>query len=180
MARRYILACHSCEHPVVVEITQAGQTIACPECQISITLGTLREIRALPEHEDSQAREKHSARSGKGMSATNRLVFVIGTIMLVLGLLWGGYTALKSSRLMLTKPPVQLSKATQQQINDLSPAKMLEAWENVSIDGADQWREHPFLKIQRIARENRVYSWIGFSIAGLGLLAIVAAFILKL
>ncbi|MGI9519697.1 MAG: hypothetical protein ACR2NP_21770 [Pirellulaceae bacterium] len=180
MARRYILGCHSCDHPIIVEITQAGQSINCPECQSSVTVGTLREIKALPEHEESTAESGKSASSSGGMSATNRLIFVIGTLMLVLGSIWGGYTMLKSSRLMQTKPPVEITERMKNQIDDWSPSRILDAWENVSIDAADQWREHPFLRVQRIAHENRLYSWIGFSIAGVGLLTIVSAFVFKL
>ena len=57
MARRYTLGCDNCGHPIPIETRQAGQVISCPNCQSSITVGTLRDIQALPGLTDESRRK---------------------------------------------------------------------------------------------------------------------------
>ncbi len=48
MSPVHLFPCPACSHPVPLELRQAGQSLACPECQQSFDAPKLRELRQLP------------------------------------------------------------------------------------------------------------------------------------
>ena len=180
MARRYQLPCEKCQTRILIETTQAGQSVSCPGCQEQIQIGTLREIRALEADSPTLAEQAVAAKSRSKMSPGSRLMFVMGTLLFFVAGIWGLLAMLNANRLAVEKPGTRIDERAIKAVNLAPPATMLELWEEVTDDALAEWREHPYHVSNRLSQENRTYSYIGFGLAGIGLLAMVGAFALKL
>lgn len=179
MAQRYLLECKECGSKILIETTQAGQTIACRSCKAKITLGTLRDIKAL-QPDVEQVATKEAVKQGPRMSAGSRMAFVIGLILFAAGGIWGGLSYVKYSRLLPPELDFTLPERIVQVVERSSAQEMFNAWNQVDITAFDSWTESPYLAQKKIALENRTYAYVGFGIAALGLLAIGTAFFVKL
>lgn len=173
MAQRYLLPCTNCDQKIAIETTQAGQLIHCSGCKTEIKIGTLREIRALSSADPDSGSQTVVDRTTK-MSVTNRAIFVISAVMTVAGLIWGLMTMLEANRLDRVKIAEALSETRARNLRNslklATPSEMMKMWNDVHEDAVAEWVEHPSLKVKRFAREKRLISWIGFGVAGVGIL----------
>ncbi len=177
MAQRYIYKCQQCQDTILVESTQAGQSITCSRCQSDQKLGTLREIRALPLDQDPSAPIKQGKPT---WSTPRRGVFVLGALGLVLGGVTGGLSMWRYSQLDIDRPPWQMSEAVKTQINNLSPAEMLAEWNrNSDTFAVEAWVEPEHLKTRGAARRLWIYGCAGGILAGIGLLLLLVSLIRK-
>jgi hypothetical protein len=181
MAQRYLLPCGHCSQKIPVETTQAGQTITCSGCQAEIKLGTLRDIRALAAEDASAETASRDVRSSR-MSLTRRALFVGGILLLVTGLLWGVRSASRAADQGSKQVPNTLSdekvKTLEAVLRTESPSRMLDRWSEVKEEAVAEWVEDPSIRARRMARTFRFYSWVGFGLAGLGLLGVVGTLVL--
>ncbi len=177
MAQRYIFKCKQCDVTILVESTQAGQSIKCTSCESTQKLGTLREIKALPPEAGQTVA---AVRPATLWSPQRRGLFVFGGVALVLGALVGGYSTWKYSQFPTQAPNTQLSDVVRQQIENLSPAEMLSEWDRNAKPGAvDNWAEPEYLKTRKTAQRFKVYSTTGWVVAGIGLIMLLASLLMK-
>jgi len=184
MAQRFLLPCTQCDQKIAVETTQAGQTVRCSGCKTDVKVGTLRDIKALssadPAGGSSEAGSRGRAVEKAKMSTGNRLLFVAGSLLLAIGLVWGVTSTINAMHLSGYKLAEPLSPQKEKQLvaylKTVPPADLLKMWDkNVNEDDLAEWVEHPSLRAQRFARQKKVLSWVGFGVAGLGLIGIVAS-----
>ncbi len=182
MARRYLLPCGQCDQNIVVETTQAGQTVTCSGCKNSIRMGTLRDIKALSSLE-SQSSSQSYERKSRPMAATNRLVFVISVIALAVGGYFGVSTTLTALDLQSKVVDKEISPEKIKNLKavlDSEPASVtLSRWEKVNPEMVATWVEDSSVRNRRMAASYRVYSMFAGGVALAGLLGIIGAFTIK-
>ena len=182
MARRYLLPCSQCDQNIVVETTQAGQTVTCSGCKNSIKVGTLRDIKALASLE-SQSSSGSYERKSRPMAVTNRLVFVISVIALAVGGYFGVSSAIKAVGFDSTVVDKQISPEKIESLRavlESEPATaMLSRWETVNPEMVATWVEDSSVRNRRLAATNRFYALLAGALALAGLLGIIGAFTIK-
>lgn len=99
MSLKYALPC-SCGHKVPVEIRQAGNQIACPECSTLVDIPKLRDLKKLEEIVENTGRKRSGAWSG-----TQGALFALGLILLAIGAGAGYYTYTFQQRFAGVKKP---------------------------------------------------------------------------
>ncbi len=175
MAQRYLLPCDNCDQKIAIVTTQAGQTVRCSGCKQQVKVGTLRDVKALASADLSQGERREKAPK-KVMGVGARLVFVASALLLVSGAIWGVSSLIKAKELETKNYKLGLSDS---EINNLrnslkaaKPMDMMRTWLKVDEESVAEWVEHPSIKNRKQTNERRLYSYIGFGIAGLGLLGI--------
>ena len=180
MAKRYLLPCKECEAKILIETTQAGQTIQCRSCKAPVTLGTLRDIQALQPDVAASSSSGH-VRTGPKMSVGSRLMFVIGTLLLAAGSFWGGTSYMEYRDVLPNEPETAKTfDAINKVTNRISAKQLFDEWNKMDITAFDNWKESDYQNKLKLADAKMKYSFIGFGIAAAGLLAILGAFIFKL
>ena len=179
MAQKYFLPCIGCEQKILVETTQAGQDVRCNSCKTKQPVGTLREIKALDSADVRNESSNYSRTSTNKMSAANRAIFVIATLCLAIGGIFGAMQTIKSNALLADKPEVKMPEDVRKQYQAMDARRLRVFWERDTHDNLlATWKEHPFLLTQKVAKRARSYSYVGFGIAALGILGIIAALVL--
>ena len=182
MARRYLLPCGQCDQNIVVETTQAGQTVTCSGCEKLIKVGTLRDIKALSSLE-SQSSSASYQRKSRPMDVTNRIVFVISVIALALGGYFGVSSTIKAVGFDSKVVDKELSPEKIENLRavlESEPATvMLSRWEKVNPEMVATWVEDSSVRNRRLAATNRFYALLAGAIALAGLLGVIGAFTIK-
>lgn len=177
MTQQYILVCSSCENRISIEISQAGRTIQCVRCNGSIKIGTLRDIRALESTSISAPEEIKS--QPVSWSPTNRALFVLGLVLLVVCGISGVYSLWKSGSINTERPNTQVTESFKQRVEAFSPTAMMSNWEKIDVSGIEVWAEPAYLKNRQNFRIQQMWGWGGLICAGIGVCLITLAFLMR-
>lgn len=174
MSNKFLLPCE-CGRSVAVEISQAGQHVACA-CGKKLAVPSLRSIRKLaPAAEQSG---QGSAR-GAAWNPVKGILFAIGALLVIGGLGTAGYSFLIYQRADAFQPSAEAHVESLALIDSLSPLETFEAWHHITEHGLEPAGSSPFAQAQEVAAEKRWLVKFGLSIALAGLVCALAPTIFR-
>jgi len=131
MATRYSLLC-PCGNPLIVEATQAGQTIACP-CGASTEVPRMSELRALDQVADSVDRQETPRARWTWYQG---LLFVAGTLLALVALFALVNLSIFRSKLTGSEPPTVTETIVLEDLADVDPEESWLEWQTLrNVDG---------------------------------------------
>ena len=175
MSSRYSLTCPDCQHSNEILTTQAGQDLACANCQKTIQAPRLGELKQLPVVSAAESTNSPQSKKGGGL-------FVAGLLLLILG--GGGGAGLyyyASQKLFDYEKEVEgvLANANVE-IQAASTKDLLQTYDMLPIEnGLGAWQERPYVgnHKQGVILTNIAYGL--FAIGGLGFLMTLAGLLRK-
>ncbi|MFC1759612.1 hypothetical protein ACFL2H_12740 [Planctomycetota bacterium] len=169
----YQLPCTSCDQPIQVSLTQAGEELQC-SCGAEVLVPTMREVKALPAvdvPERPDASPKSSWSPGQGA------LFAIGILLLASGFYMHVLLTSAREKIDINRPEF----VENDDIKDLDPFSAWQMWEAVNKMTRDSG-ELPYRRTPEfIARRNeysrltrnRMASW---AVIAVGAVTTCAAF----
>lgn len=171
MSTRYLLPC-SCGKKTPVAVAQAGGTVTCT-CGSNLTVPTLRGIRELEPEAESVARPHK-----RGWSATQGYLFSFGILAALIGAAVGGwqffiYTELEPYTVDQT---AAANASMDADVDQMDLLESLDEWKHTLEHGLGNDGTPGWIAAQSLSDAHRRSAIIGFAIAGMGLLAVIASF----
>jgi hypothetical protein len=181
MANRFRLPCPSCSATNEVDPRQAGGTISCFQCGKPVEIPTLRVLRQLQTVEPSAPGK--SKKSGTGQFVVSRLTFVVGLLIVLIGLGVGIACWIAAGQLE-TEPPAAAADRLKQAMSAIdreSPTQFWATWnDQVLAHPPAEFQESRWAENRRIARRQKTLGTIFLGLVPLGIATLLAsAFIRK-
>lgn len=174
MATAYLLNCHHCQTANEVETRHAGTQMTCRNCQRSLDIPKLRELRNLPLARPEEA----SARFVTVQNPWRGTLFVGG----ILALLIGGATGwvIKQGAEPYIHENItadDVVKSIEGEIDKLSHTQLWDLWTQdfASKRALPEWQEADWRLISDQAVVMRNVAYVLLGLAGLGLAAIISS-----
>jgi hypothetical protein len=172
MAMKYLLPC-DCGKSIGIELSQAGQTVAC-SCGKKLDVPAMRAIRMLEPDEQIEA-----APTKREWSAAHGAVFAVGSLLLVFGLGIGIVSHLRYSYLSAHIPPPPTPETTSAWVAEVDRWTAAESWE---FWIAERDRETPRVSMHAIIMRDiqgvHQRAMVAYGIAAAGLLLAVGSTLL--
>ena len=152
----YLLTCTSCEQPIPVEVTQAGETIRC-DCGAEIPLPSMREIRRLPTDAGPTAVEENIEVYGLPLQSSparqlQRYLFAAGFLVTVISAGMAGFYYFAAARIQVGDVHRDQMDQGDRLIDALTPEGAYEAWKMLRIQGIGD-QERPDYVLQKKEKE---------------------------
>lgn len=165
MSQQYLLPCE-CGNKIPVTTAQAGRIVAC-SCGQEIKVPNLGALRQLEQaHTGTTSKQAVQWNAGRGV------LFVVGILLTIIGLLVGGWGSLILRQIDLEHEATHFNLAEVADIEDVEkmpPADVYELWKNVASHGPGQAGTARPLQAQAWAAYYRNMAITGFVIAAVGL-----------
>ncbi|MFV1965704.1 MAG: hypothetical protein ACC628_09805 [Pirellulaceae bacterium] len=161
---KYLLPC-DCGKSVRIEVSQAGQTVACA-CGKSLDIPAMRAIRELVPDEPIEVPS-----AGRRWSAAHGAGFAIGSLLLVSGLGIGIVSHLQYAYMKTQIPPLPSAEATAAwvaEIDDWSAMQAWEFWQTTRVEEVPKVSMHALITRRVDGVHQRAL--LAYGIAGGGLL----------
>jgi hypothetical protein len=170
---KYLLPC-SCGQNIAIEVSQAGQSVAC-SCGKQVDVPALRMIRQLKPAVEDSARARRSG----NWSTLQGMVFALGLATAVAGLSMGIFYQWGRSKLDTKEVAWDHQLGTDMKL--LEEMDLEDAWENwklVRNSGIGPWAPPNYIRSRLFSKHLKTYVKIGLGIGvfGVGLMGI--AFVL--
>lgn len=170
---KYRLPCQRCGQTLLIDVSQAGQQVACG-CGAALEVPSLRAIRALEPAAEVQAKSRRQSWDrGRG------LLFAAGVVLAVLGGLVAGATA--AGWLASAPPPSPSPKdieAAVAVVDGLSAPQTWDLWAEMRSQGLGQYMEPPQSVYQAYLRHVRMVFLVGAVLLAAGIGAIATSILL--
>lgn len=168
---KYRLPC-TCGQSVVVETTQAGETVSC-QCGRTLEVPTLRALRQLePAVEDGPARPTRDT-----WSIRQGILFGIGLVVLLAGAITAGLSYYQRSQVDTFMPSEEIIDQWVREVDQWPAERLWAFWVEVRDD-----KLPPVLSphMQRVshARQLMRFTWSGIAVSVLGLIVVVSALLI--
>ena len=128
----YLLKC-DCGSELIITTRDAGQNLTCDDCQETVVVPTLREIKNLKPNEDS-SRTVDQTRTQKNAewSAKTGYLFGVLTIVALAAFVTGGIQSYRAYQYSLTEDfSPQMLEEGDSLIAGMGPLQLYEAWNTV-------------------------------------------------
>ncbi|HAL14149.1 MAG TPA: hypothetical protein DCP67_10080 [Planctomycetaceae bacterium] len=128
----YLLKC-DCGSELIITTRDAGQNLTCDDCQKTVVVPTLREIKNLKPNEDS-SRTVDQTRTQKNAewSAKTGYLFGVLTIVALAAFVTGGIQSYRAYQYSLTEDfSPQMLEEGDSLIAGMGPLQLYEAWNTV-------------------------------------------------
>ena len=128
----YLLKC-DCGSELIITTRDAGQNLTCDDCQKTVVVPTLREIKNLKPNEDS-SRTVDQTRTQKNAewSAKTGYLFGVLTIVALAAFVTGGTQSYRAYQYSLTEDfSPQMLEEGDSLIAGMGPLQLYEAWNTV-------------------------------------------------
>ena len=164
----YLLPC-KCGSQFSIATFDAGKTLECADCGAETVVPNLREIRELPQADESSnakelAWDKH-----------NGLLFALGSILIALGVGLAGFHFYQASQLDLTDETNEQIIYGNAVIDQMDPLGAIKQWRLVRDIGLGEQQIATFQQNESRYKTLHLYAYIEIGVAALGLLLIVVA-----
>jgi hypothetical protein len=172
---QYLLPC-SCGEKVRVEPAQAGGLVACT-CGQSLTVPTLRGLRALEEAPADVA----NLRGGRRWGPVQGALFSIGLVVTVVALAVVTYTFvlfLDASQYTRDMSP-EVNEFSGMQIDQMTAMEVYDEFVALRSEGLGEIGVLPWVHFQRVVAEQRILMISSGIAAAIGLFAVMGSLLLK-
>lgn len=145
----HLLDCPSCHSAVPVAPARAGENIECPECQKSIAVPKLGELRRLPRSDQSPEGENSPGRSNESSQRSGLAVaaFVTLCLVAVAAGLGAGYNAVRWS-MIDTDYTIETHLAEiDASYNEVGGAQLIREFEDMEKNSLDLVAPYPYQKV---------------------------------
>ncbi len=149
MSKQYLLPC-SCGNQIVVEPTQAGETLSC-SCGQQLVAPTLRQMRTLAPAQPTSAQRPSRAAHPAPRGRFRGLGFGISFLVLILALGIAAIVGLIRHNIDATVTEEVFRERGDQIIDAMAPAETLEFFREIVDLGLEQ-ESLPFYEVNRIYR----------------------------
>ena len=177
---QYLLPCSDCNQSFPVATRQAGQTVQCANCDASVEVPKLGELKQLPIEGGADAVKKSEKRN----QSPNRLKGWLFSGGLMIAVLAGvaGYALLNYANSLYANVDEfanAVEEVSSEAIDAMKPAEMWDWWTQVSAIDLGEWQEHSRVgsNIQSGILANIAYGLFG--LAGLGIISMLCSFAVK-
>ena len=171
----HLLPCPSCEHQISVSPAQAGDEIRCPECQQSVPIPKLGQLKLLPQAEENTA--AHVEKSTKEVPVAGRLGFLFLGVVAVFALIIAGYSGLRWSMIDVPLTTEDHVSKYRTEYEKLNPAQLIREYEQMEEYGVDMPIPYNYKKIEI---EKRTWGQSASVAGGIGGVAILGAIIVMM
>jgi ribosomal protein S27E len=164
MSLRFLLTCPDCQHANEVTTTQAGQEIACTQCQAAMQAPRLGELKQLPVASDQALPDVAKTNKGGGL-------FVFGLLLFLLGA--GGGTGLYfyGAQKLVPYDVQQYIEDTSETIDELGINDLVGIYSELPVDqGLGQWRERSYVSSNK---QGEILIQISYGLMGIGVVGLI-------
>lgn len=167
----YLLSCPNCQAELDVTPAQAGDSIECQKCQVSVEIPKLGELRKLPQSSQVAAEENSGARP-----VGSTIGFVVCSLITVASLLGAGYNAVRWAMIETTTTTESHLEMIETEYMKVGPASMVVEFEDMETNSLDLMTPYRY---QMTVDEKNKWGW-NASVAGgmalvFGIGAVIAA-----
>ena len=167
----YSLPCPACEKPIEVSASKAGQEVACPHCQTTLSLPKLGDLRKLQRTEETGPESK-SLRNQEGASAGKSIAFVVFGLIATGCLLIAGFCGI---RWYLIEVPGDSAKHVQTMADayqNATAAELIVEYENMEKVGIEVPSPYSYKVTATVKKK---WGFNALVAAGIGAIAIAGA-----
>lgn len=164
MSLRYSLACPACQHANEVTTTQAGQEIACINCQAPTQVPRLGELRKLPLVSNSEPASISKNKKGGGL-------FVFGLFLLLLGGAGGGGLYYYGSQKLIPYNVEKYVNETSKQIDEFGINELVAVYSDLPVEkGLGPWKERSYVSSNK---QGEILIQISYGLMGMGVVGLL-------
>jgi hypothetical protein len=168
MSQKYLLPC-PCGKSLHVDASQAGSTIPCV-CGKELEVPTLRGLRELAEVEVDEAGQRPAWSVAQGATFTAGLaVLVLG-----IGLVIYSYPRMRSVQQMAE---VDEHKIYNEEVANLSPSELLDAWNEARQFGLVGRGQNPYVMSRKYRARMKAFALTGVGLMVVGGIVMVGAMV---
>lgn len=167
MAQQYLLPCE-CGKANPVTVAQAGRTLAC-DCGREYKVPTLAALRQLEPVEQPVSKSRQSTQ----WSSTRGILFVLGVLLALVGLIAGGLNAYSIRNVDMEQVRTyydSIEDAELDEIDHMTPVQAYEVWGKIRQMSPGTTGSAPVAQIQRFYDSRLRGSIIAFGAAAVGIL----------
>ena len=168
---RHLFPCPACGKTFPVESSRAGASVACPHCAAETQLPRMMELKKLPLDEDQKPRK------AGGYSAVRGTIFVVGAVLLLVGLGVAGAVKLRRDQIdtsFTTESDVEWGNTA---IESMTLSQTWSAWKAFTDGGIGPKMRLIYLEQLKTARMLTTIMWAGLWTGGVGLLLMLGSMI---
>ncbi len=171
---RFLYPCPHCDHQVELQTAQAGQDIECPSCQQKLEAPKLGVMRQLPIVGGDAPKSK------SGNSGLKRFLFAGGLALAVLLGASGWAIYQYGSRMIIDVNWDEAIGMMEADHENLTGSELLIEFNKMDVSrGIGEWEEQELTKNRTQGIYLRYFSFALMGGAGIGLLMILASFMVK-
>lgn len=166
----YLLPCSSCDASIPVSPSQAGNETICPECQTSVTVPKLGDLRGLPRDDQQPAGDLPQ---GGTMSSAGSMGFVVFGLIAAVCMLVAGFCGIRWSLIEVEMTTEEQIAYYEEQYQTLTAAQLIREFEQMDGDTFDTGGPSVYKAAEL---EKRDWGQNASIAGGIGLVSLLTAF----
>lgn len=176
MPETYQLPCPNCSETIPVVTKMAGQTISCQDCDNSVEVPPMREIRRLEplvenDTDSSQIKQRSSKRSETGSWLFSSGLLLAGIATLAAVSLW-----LYANSLQTESTVQEDIEFVSQQLTVATPGTVWSVWSEMKETGLPEWQETVQTRYNKQAKILKTIAYGIGVLSALGLIMMIGSF----
>lgn len=180
MSPRYLFPCPNCDHKFEVVSKQAGQELACPDCDKAVEapkLGTLKQLETVGAGQESA---KVSSGTHGNSGGWKNIVFVGGlAVAIIAGSAGFALYSFAQSKVVEFDLAGNIEEY-ETWIDEQPPTGVLGSYIQMGVDqGLPEWVEAPHVGANKQAAILKNVAYGLFGLASLGLMTLIGSFMMR-
>jgi hypothetical protein len=169
----HLLPCPHCHAAIAVSPTQAGETMACPQCQGAVPVPKLGQLRQLPLAEGTAVDRPSTSEAVGERNRISQVGFALAGLVATVSLLVAGFCGIRWALTEVSSTTEQHIASERADFGDLTAAELIRVYEDMEDQGLDLGAPYNYQQEALQKRKWGTNASIAASIGGFALLAAV-------